>query len=511
MRIDGLDLIEGSKIVNAVINSGPSFPVAPHTPDLGEFFYKTDNLDSLGVPGLYIFDGSSWDKVVNQETLDADPNAVMFGSDYPTSGTLGRSIASGELFYKTVTDVNGDKGLYYWNSTSWVSVEPADVSASSISGELSTTNIPNLDWSKITTGIPTTLSGYGITDAQPLDADLTAIAGLTGSTGYLVKTAENTWEVQQLDADLSFIAAISGTSGYLRKVAADTWTLDTTDYSDAASITSGTIDPARLGSGTASSTTYLRGDNTWATVSGGSSGGFGSFQIKTANYTAVASDSILADTSGGSFTITLPATPSTGDAIIIADGADWSTNNLTIARNGSTIEGLSEDLIIDVKAITLTLVYNGTTWQVFANTSGAATILDDTSTDVVQYIGMSRNTSGAMTNSYVSSTKLYFNPNTGVLTSTDYNSLSDQTLKDNINSLSNSIDVLKQINPVSFTWKDSGKQSFGVIAQELEHVLPSLVDTSPDGIKSVSYTQLIAFLIDAVKSQQIEIEKLKGK
>ena len=40
---------------------------------------------------------------------------------------------------------------------------------------------------------PTTLSGYGITDAQPLDADLTAIAGLSGSSGLLKKTAANTW------------------------------------------------------------------------------------------------------------------------------------------------------------------------------------------------------------------------------------------------------------------------------------------------------------------------------
>ena len=42
---------------------------------------------------------------------------------------------------------------------------------------------------------PTTLSGYGITNAQPLDADLTSIAGLTGTTGLLKKTAANTWSL----------------------------------------------------------------------------------------------------------------------------------------------------------------------------------------------------------------------------------------------------------------------------------------------------------------------------
>ncbi len=51
-------------------------------------------------------------------------------------------------------------------------------------------------YGRVTAGTnPTTLSGYGITDAQPLDSDLTAIAGLTGSTGLLRKTAENTWSI----------------------------------------------------------------------------------------------------------------------------------------------------------------------------------------------------------------------------------------------------------------------------------------------------------------------------
>ena len=61
------------------------------------------------------------------------------------------------------------------------------------SSSLLASDVPNLDWGKITSGKPTTVSGFGITDAQLLDADLTAIAGLVGSTGFLKKTAVNTW------------------------------------------------------------------------------------------------------------------------------------------------------------------------------------------------------------------------------------------------------------------------------------------------------------------------------
>lgn len=83
------------------------------------------------------------------------------------------------------------------------------------------------------------------TAIQAWDGDLDAIAGLSGTSGFLKKTAANTWtldassyittgsigsSVQAYDGDLDAIAAISGTSGLLKKTAANTWSLDTTTY-----------------------------------------------------------------------------------------------------------------------------------------------------------------------------------------------------------------------------------------------------------------------------------------
>jgi hypothetical protein len=50
-----------------------------------------------------------------------------------------------------------------------------------------------------------------------------------------------------------------------------------------------------------------------------------------------------------------------------------------------------------------------------------------------------------------------------------------------------------------------------VIAQEVEKVLPDLVSTNKEGIKSVKYGNLIAVLIEAVKDQQSQINELKSK
>jgi|694.fasta_scaffold67882_4 hypothetical protein len=79
----------------------------------------------------------------------------------------------------------------------------------------------------------------------------------------------------------------------------------------------------------------------------------------------------LADTSGGAFTITLPATPATGAQVVVADaGASWGTNNLTVGRNGSTIGGIAQDLVCDITGVSVQLVYDGTTWEVYAQIGG---------------------------------------------------------------------------------------------------------------------------------------------
>ncbi len=91
------------------------------------------------------------------------------------------------------------------------------------------------------------------------------------------------------------------------------------------------------------------------------------FRVKTSNYTASNRDQIIADTSGGSFTITLPASPIAGTAVTLYDNASWGTNNLTIARNGSTIEGVADDFVLDVSSIKVEFIYNGSTWQVYSS------------------------------------------------------------------------------------------------------------------------------------------------
>ena len=108
------------------------------------------------------------------------------------------------------------------------------------------------------------------------------------------------------------------------------------------------------------------------------------------------------------------------------------------------------------------------------------------------------------------SSALTYNASTGTLAATNVNSTSDANLKENIETIVGSIDILKDINGVKFVWKDLGTPSVGVIAQDVEKVLPELVSQRSDnGTKSVNYNGLVGVLIEAVKELSARVSELE--
>ena len=91
---------------------------------------------------------------------------------------------------------------------------------------------------------------------------------------------------------------------------------------------------------------------------------------------------------------------------------------------------------------------------------------------------------------------------------------SDIRLKENIEVITNALHKVKQIRGVTFTrndTEDKEQRHAGVIAQEVELVLPEVVATDNSGIKNVAYGNMVALLIEAVKEQQIQIEQLNQR
>lgn len=89
---------------------------------------------------------------------------------------------------------------------------------------------------------------------------------------------------------------------------------------------------------------------------------------------------------------------------------------------------------------------------------------------------------------------------------------SDCNLKTNVRTIENAIDIVDHLRGVHFEWReDSARKSIGLIAQEVEEVLPELVHNDSQGYKSISYGNMIGVLIEAIKEQQVQIRTLQER
>jgi hypothetical protein len=91
-----------------------------------------------------------------------------------------------------------------------------------------------------------------------------------------------------------------------------------------------------------------------------------------------------------------------------------------------------------------------------------------------------------------------------------YLHLSDPKLKTHITPLNNSLTKILQLSGVSFVWKDNGQHSIGLLADEVEKIFPEIVFSHKStGLKSIDYSLLVVPLIEAIKTQQNQIEALQ--
>ena len=110
--------------------------------------------------------------------------------------------------------------------------------------------------------------------------------------------------------------------------------------------------------------------------------------------------------------------------------------------------------------------------------------------------------------------------NSGNVTATgNVTAYSDLRIKENIRTVDNALDKVQSMRGVYFDRKDTGKASVGVIAQEIEQILPEVVETqdtrtdeNKDGLsdlKTVSYGNIVGVLIEAIKELRAEVAELK--
>jgi hypothetical protein len=310
-------------------------------------------------------------------------------------------------------------------------------------------------------------SGASLTSLTAGNLSGTIPSAVLGASSLNIGTTSVALNRASANLALTGITSVTGgTSGAALSVTTDTTGVLTLDTGTTGSINVGT---------SASAKTIAIGNATVASV------------INLNNNVGVAAGKTVAMTGATSGTVTIaPAATITNYTLTLPPNA--GTSNQVLVTDGS----------------------GGTSWTSF---SGGATVSDDTTTNAsTYYLTMSNNqTSGTLSSAVVSSTKLYYNPSTGTLNATGFNSLSDAIKKTGISTISYSVDTVNKLRGVEFYWIESGKKSAGVIAQELENILPHLVDTNDDGVKSVNYLGIIGYLIESVKELDARVKALENK
>lgn len=125
-------------------------------------------------------------------------------------------------------------------------------------------------------------------------------------------------------------------------------------------------------------------------------------------------------------------------------------------------------------------------------------------------IGTSSDTSNTFSTAPGTSTSCYLYVDGDIYAAGDIIGLSDEKYKKDLKRIENPIEKIKQVSGYTYTRIDTGNRQTGVIAQELEKVLPEAVQTDGNGDKSVAYGNVIGLLIECIKDQQKQIDELRA-
>jgi hypothetical protein len=307
---------------------------------------------------------------------------------------------------------------------------------------------------------------------------------------------------------------------------------------NATAITTGTLDNARTSAASANgaSTIVVRDANgSFAgNVITGTTGTFTSISGNGVALTAINASNISSGTIANARTT---ASDANGASTIVSRDANGSfTANVgtftSISGNGVSLTAINASNITSgtiANARTTAASANGASTIVTRDANGSFTANVGTFTTVAGTLSTAAQTSITSTGNLTNLVATSFgvgtaaSGTTGEIRATNnvtaYYS-SDERLKDNVQVITNALAKVLQIRGVEFDWNNLSepedgyfvrKHDIGVIAQEIEKVLPEVVATREDGIKAVKYDRIIPLLIEAIKELKAEIDALKGK
>ena len=293
--------------------------------------------------------------------------------------------------------------------------------------------------------------------------------------------------------------------------------------------TAGTITGALSGNASTATTLAtgrtigMTGDVVWTSAAFDGSGNVTGTATIQANSVALGTDTTgnyVASVANGSY-LTGGGGASEGTALTLGvDATSANTASKVVARDGSgnfsagTITAALTGNASTATTLQTARTINGVSFNGSANITLTLADLGYTGATNANYITNNNqltNGSGYTTFTANQSLDTSSSVTFSTVTAANFNTTSDRNTKTDITPISGAVSKVQQLGGYSFTFKDSGEKSSGVIAQEVQAVLPELVQEGGEGHLTVQYGNMVGLLIEAIKEQQAQIDALTAK
>ena len=493
-------------------------------------------------------------------TLDADGGTITFADGGSSLGTITSSGYSGTAAVATTVTVTDNEDTNENNAITFVAGADSDggnvglesdgnLTYNPSTGTLSATNIVVSGTQTITNSVTMNASNAVVFEGATADAHETTLTSIdaTGDrtislpnvSGTLpVLAAASATAITATPAELNYVDGVtSAIQTQLNAITANNWVTNARladDAVDTAEIADSAVETAQINNNAVTTAkTYFISTSSVPGVTSYGDGNMqdGYIQLNCSQNSHGIKLKGPPHSAGADYTLTFPNNDGSANEMLLTNGSgvlSWSTvGTNTLAADAVTGAKIADDAInsehyTDGSIDTAHIADLNVTGAKLALDHRSAGNADDVKTgnqqDYIFFdgdVGISFFTANAEDMRLEDDGDLHVDGDVVAFSTT----ISDERLKENIQPIEDALSKVSQLNGVTFSYKADGKESAGLIAQDVEKVLPSAITEKElplkidDGneYKVLQYDQTIGLLVEAIKELKAEIDELKGE